>query len=87
MTKETGAMLADLVSLLPSGDVKELLMARIRTTRSQPGAVAEFLQGLSLGEKWRALKRVPGSTWLLAGVTVIVSLVGYLFMKGRSSDE
>jgi len=87
MTKETGAMLADLVSLLPSGDVKELLMARIRTTRSQPGAVAEFLQGLSLGEKWRALKRVPGSTWLLAGVTVIVSLVSYLFMKGRSSDE
>jgi hypothetical protein len=46
-----------------------------------------FLRKLALGKKWRALKRVPGSTWLLTGGTIVVSLVGYLFMKGRGGEE
>jgi hypothetical protein len=87
ITKQEGAVLADLVSFLPSGEVKELLRNRIRVARSEPGTVTKFLTGLSLGKKWRALKRVPGSTWLLAGATVVVSLVGYLFMKERGEAE
>lgn len=86
ITKKEGAVLADLVSLLPSGEVKEILKDRIETSRREPGTVTEFVRQLSLGKKWRALKRVPGSTWLLAGVTVVVSLVGYLFMKGRGGE-
>jgi glycosyltransferase involved in cell wall biosynthesis len=85
--KEAGAMLVDLVSMLPSGDVKDILTERIEIAQQEPGPVARFFMGLSLGKKWRALKRVPGSTWLLAGVTVVVSLVGYLFMKGRGEAE
>ncbi len=87
ITKEEGAMLADLVSTLPSGEVKDLLMDRLEVAQKEPGPVARFLMALSLGKKWRALKRVPGSTWLLAGVTIVVSLVGYLFMKGRGETE
>jgi len=83
ITKEEGAMLADLVSTLPPGEVRQLLRQRIASARREPGPVASFLMKLSVGKKWRALKRVPGSTWLLAAGTVIVSLVGYLFMKGR----
>ena len=85
--KEEGAILVDLVSTLPSGEVKEVLKERIEIAQREPGPVARFLITLSLGKKWRALKRVPGSTWLLAGATVIISLVGYLFMKGQGTGE
>jgi 1,2-diacylglycerol 3-alpha-glucosyltransferase len=87
ITRHEGAVLADLVSFLPSGEVKEILKERIEAARREPGAVAKALRRLSLGKKWRTLKRVPGSTWLLTGVTIVVSLVGYLFMKGRGGEE
>jgi glycosyltransferase involved in cell wall biosynthesis len=82
-TKEEGAMLEELVSTLPSGEVKDILTERIESAQREPGPVTGFLMDLSLGKKWRALKRVPGSTWLLAAGTIVVSLVGYIFMKGR----
>ncbi len=83
ITQEEGAMLADLVSSLPPGEVRQLLKERIAIARREHKPIAGFLMNLSLGEKWRSLKRVPGSTWLFAAATVIVSLIGYLFMKGR----
>jgi 1,2-diacylglycerol 3-alpha-glucosyltransferase len=87
ITREEGAVLADLISLLPSGEIRDVLTDRINTARTEPGRMARFLMTLSLGQKWRALKRVPGSTWLLAGGTVVGSLIGYLFMKGRGRGE
>jgi glycosyltransferase involved in cell wall biosynthesis len=87
ITKEEGAVLADLVSFLPDGEVKDILTDQITSARNEPGPIAGFLMRLSLGEKWRALKRVPGSTWLLAGATIVGSLIGYLFMKGRGRGE
>jgi len=87
ITKEEGATLAGLVSTLPSGEVKEILTERIEMAQEKPGPMTQFLMQLRLRQKWKALKRVPGSTWLLAGVTVVVSLIGYLFMKGRGETE
>ncbi len=86
VTKEKGAVLANLVSFLPPGEVKEVLEQRIEGAQSDPGLVSPFFTELSLGKKWRALKRVPGSTWLLGAATIVVSLVGYLFMKGRGEE-
>jgi len=83
ITKEEGAVLANLVSFLPAGEVREILAARIASIRSEPGPIVSFLMGLSLPERWRALKRVPGSTWLLTGATILASLIGYLFVKGQ----
>ena len=83
LTKEEGAILVGLVSTLPPSEVRELLKDRLKIAREEPGPIAQFLMELSLGRRWRALKRVPGSTWLLTGATIVVSLVGYLFMKGR----
>jgi len=85
--REEGAMLTDLVSALPSGDVRNILAERIETAQKEPGPLAGLLMKLSLGKKWRALKRVSGSTWLLAGATAVVSLVGYLFMKERGKTD
>ncbi len=87
VTTKRGAVLEDLISFLPSGEVKEIFKEQVRVSRSRPSPISEFFGGLSLGRKWRALKRVEGSTWLLAGGTVVVSLVGYLFMKGRGGED
>jgi glycosyltransferase involved in cell wall biosynthesis len=87
ITKQEGAVFADLVSFLPSGEVRDILIDQIKSARGEPGPIARFLMGLSLGQRWRALKRVPGSTWLLAGATIVASLIGYLFMKGRGGEE
>jgi glycosyltransferase involved in cell wall biosynthesis len=87
VTNQESAVFADLVSFLPSGEVRDILIDQIRSARSRPGPMARFLMGLSLGQRWRALKRVPGSTWLLAGATIVASLIGYLFMKGRGGGE
>jgi 1,2-diacylglycerol 3-alpha-glucosyltransferase len=87
ITKEEGAVLADLVSFLPAGEVRDILTDQISRVRTEPGPMARFLMGLSLGQKWRALKRVPGSTWLLAGATIVASLIGYFFMQGRGGGE
>jgi hypothetical protein len=87
ITEEQGAVLADLVSLLPSGEIRDILADQINTARSEPGRMARFLMTLSLGQRWRALKRVPGSTWLLAGATIVGSLIGYLFLKGRGGRQ
>lgn len=83
ITEQEGAVLEDLVAALPSGDVRDLLRARIASERQEPGPLAGFLMNLSLRRRWQALKRVPGSTWLVGALTVVVSLIGYLVMKGR----
>lgn len=85
--REEGAMLVDLVSALPSGEVKDILIERIEIVQKEPGPVTRFLMKLSLRKRWRALKRVPGSTWLLTGATIAVSLIGYLLMKGRGEPQ
>lgn len=87
VARARGPVLANLVSFLPPGEVREVLEQRIAAARSEPDRVSQLFAEFSLGRKWLSLKRVPGSTWLLAGVTVVVSLVGYLFMKGRGGGE
>jgi len=87
IAEEKGAVLAELISILPPGEVRDILKDRIHMSQSQSGVVVSFIRGLSLPAKWGALKRVPGSTWLLAGLTIVVSAIGYLFMKGRGEGE
>ncbi|MGD2105381.1 MAG: glycosyltransferase, partial [Anaerolineae bacterium] len=52
ITKQGGAMLADLVATLPSGEVRDILLERIEVARREPGPLAGFLMSLSLGERW-----------------------------------
>ncbi|MGD9029691.1 MAG: glycosyltransferase, partial [Anaerolineae bacterium] len=40
ITEEQGAVLADLVSLLPSGEIRDILADQINTARSEPGRMA-----------------------------------------------
>lgn len=86
-SESKSAVLADLVSVLPPGEVKDIITEQIDAARGEAGPMRQFFMNLSLGERWKALKRVSGSTWLMAGVTIVVSLIGYLFMKERGNKE
>ncbi len=62
--------LSQLIASLPDGEFKEILVEQTRERRQRRGL-------------WARIKRVPGSTWLLTGATILASLVGYLLMKGK----
>jgi len=80
-TEEESSRLADLVSFLPSGEVKETLKDKLNRWDSATQGKAGFRLGKALRVKVRALRRVPQSTWLLAGLTMLVSLIGQWLIK------
>ncbi len=72
--------LNDLLDQFPAGEGKESLADKIRAWEEEH-VNRTLLQKLAIAPKLRALRRVPGSTWLLASLTIVVSFVGYVFMK------
>ncbi|MFP4394669.1 MAG: glycosyltransferase [Anaerolineales bacterium] len=72
--------LNDLLKLIPASEGKTRLADKIRAW-DEEHVDRTLLQKLAIAPKLRALRRVPGSTWLLAGLTIVVSFVGYVFMK------
>lgn len=81
ITQEGEGKLADLVSFLSSGEVAEILNGKISVSGGVIGETARLCLGNGLLAKVKAVRRVPQSTWLLTGLTILVSLVSYLFMK------
>lgn len=77
---QLSAQLNDLLKHFPAGEGKESLADKIRAWEEEH-VDRPLRQKLSLASKLRALRRVPGSTWLLAGLTIVISFVGYIFMK------
>ena len=70
--------LRELVSFLPDGEIKRTLLAQIKEReQGTDGPLSKFTPAMKI----RALRRVPGSTWFLSGLTILVSVIGYLVMK------
>lgn len=80
-TREQRALLADLVSHLPAGETRSLLMEKV-TPLDQ-----KIQQGITPGAKFhwvtdvRDAHRVRTRTWLLALVTVLLSPIAYLLVR------
>lgn len=85
ITHRGGARLANLVSFLPSGEVRDILAGRVRVLQQAIERTGDLRIVNALPEKVRAVGRVSRSTWLLAGATVLISLVGYLVMKSLTA--
>lgn len=86
MTDEKSDMLTGLVSFLSTGEVQSFLTGRILEARKKLQENRGLWKRLGIPSRLRALRRVPGSTWIISGATILVSVIGYLFMKGRSKD-
>ncbi len=80
-------MLISLVTFLAMGDVKDYLLDAIEETRQSPGAESSLLPRVKVPSAIKTWIRVPSSTWLISGVTILVSVFGYLFMKGRGKKK
>ena len=80
-------MLTSLVSFLAIGDVKDYLLNAIEETRQSSGAESGLLPRVKVPTPIKFWIRVPSSTWFISGVTILVSVIGYLFMKGQGKGR
>ncbi len=87
VSEEKSDMLIRLVSFLTRGDVQEYLLEVLREARNKRRSSGGLVRRVQLAEKFRSLARVPSSTWLISGITIIFSLIGYFFMKGKGKQN
>ncbi|MFP3896031.1 MAG: glycosyltransferase [Anaerolineales bacterium] len=77
--------LDSLVSFLPDGEVREILVERLDAREEQREARGGFRPRRTLRAKWRALRRVPHSTWVFAGLTILLSLIIRVVVRSAAS--
>ena len=80
-------MLTSLVRFFSMGDLKDYLLDVIDDARNRSAAEASMLPRVKVPSKMQSWIRVPSSTWLISGMTIAVSVIGYLFMRGRGKKE
>lgn len=85
VTRQEDALLANLVSVLPEGEVRDILADKVDAMGRAIEEIGELRLMSALPARVEALSRVSRSTWLLAGLTILVSFIGYLIMKSVTS--
>ena len=86
ITDDKSDMLTSLVSFLAVGDVRTYLLDVIKDARKSRLADAGLLPRVKVPKTMQYWIRVPSSTWFISGFTILVSVIGYLFMKGKKKD-
>jgi hypothetical protein len=80
-------MLTSLVSFVAVGEVKDFLLEVIEEARKSRVAEIGLLPKYKVPRSIQSWIRVPPSTWLISGFTVVISVIGYLLMKGRGKKN
>lgn len=80
-------MLTSLVRFFSMGDLKDYLLDVIDGARKRSVVEASMLPRVKVPSKMQSWIRVPSSTWLISGVTIVASVIGYLFMRGKGNEE
>ena len=80
-------MLTSLVRFFSMGDLKDYLLDVIDGARNRSAVEASMLPRVKVPSKMQSWIRVPSSTWLISGMTIVVSVIGYLFMRVRGKKD
>ncbi len=80
-------ILTSLVTFLSMGDVKDYLLGVIEETRDRLNIETNRKHRIKVPAPIRPLIRVPSSTWMLSGLTIVGSVIGFLFMRGRGKNK
>jgi len=80
-------MLASLVRFFSMGDLREYLLDVLDGARKRSAVEASMLPRVKVPSKMKSWMRVPSSTWVISGMTIAASVIGYLFMRGRGKNE
>ncbi len=78
---ERTARLRQTISLMPPGEVRDFLMEQVALLERTIQETIRRDPGLSLASRIRKARRVPGSSWFYVALTIVVSLIGYLFLR------
>jgi hypothetical protein len=80
-------MLTSLVNFFTSGDVQDYLLNAIKDARKTEVAEKALLPRVKVPQSIRSWIRVHSSTWYISGVTILISVIGYLFFKGKGKKN
>ena len=84
-SKEGSDVLENLVGLFTTGEVEAYLRERLADYRRK-WRNGKMMDDLRIPERLFSWIRVPTSTWLISGITIVVSVLGYFFMKGKKES-
>jgi hypothetical protein len=87
MSDEDTDMLTSLISFFTIGEVREYLLSAIIEARKNSPVTRGLLSRIKVPRWLESWIRVPSSTWVISGVTILVSFFGYLFMRGRGKQS
>ena len=80
-------MLTSLVAFLSTGDLKDYLLKVIKETRQHRTVDAKLLPRIKVPKSIQYWIRVPSSTWFISGLTILASVIGYLFMRSKGKED
>ena len=83
MSEDESDMLNSLVSFFTFGEVRDYLLSVIAEARKRSPVQKRYLPRIKVPRWLQSWIRVPSSTWIISGLTIIVSAVGFLFMRGK----
>jgi glycosyltransferase involved in cell wall biosynthesis len=87
MSEDESDMLNSLVSFFTLGEVREYLLGVIAEARQGSPAKKSYLPRVKVPRWLRSWIRVPSSTWIISGLTILVSVIGFLFMRGKGNNK
>lgn len=87
MSEDESDMLNSLITFFTIGEVREYLLSAVADARKRGSAQTGEMPRLKVPSWLESWIRVPSSTWFLSGLTIVVSMIGFLFMRGRGNDK
>lgn len=87
VSEDESDMLTSLVRFFTLGDLRDYLLDVIDEARHSPTGETSLLPRVKVPSKVQSWIRVPPSTWLISGLTIAASVIGYLFMRGRGNKN
>lgn len=83
MSEDESDMLNSLVNFFTIGELRDYLLSVIKEARKRSSAQRGHHPRAKVPRWLASWIKVPSSTWILSGITILVSVIGFLFMRGR----
>ncbi len=83
LASDESDMMTSLVNFFTIGEVREYLLSAIADARKGSAS----WKGLKVPRRLKSWLRVPSSTWFISGATILISVIGFLFMRGRENKK
>lgn len=87
MSEEESDMLTSLVSFFTTGEVREYLLSVIAEARKRSSPQTGWVPRFKVPRWLESWIRVPSSTWFISGITVLISVIGFIFMRGKGKKR